>query len=75
MPYSYKEIEKRLIMLGYQIVRQNWSHVIFTNWKLIFPVPKHWWKDISLWVENKIIKNLWISKDDFHDIKNYIKKK
>jgi predicted RNA binding protein YcfA (HicA-like mRNA interferase family) len=69
MPYNYKEIEKRLLALGYKIVRQNWSHVIFTNWKVIFPVPKHWWTDISPWVEAKIIKNIWISKDEFRKIK------
>ena len=69
MPYSYKEIEKRLLILGYKIVRQKWSHVIFTNWRIIFPVPKHWWMNISPWVENKIIKNLWITKSEFKNIK------
>jgi len=69
MPYSYKEIEKRLFLLWYIIVRQKWSHVIFTNWKIAFPVPKHGWVDISPWVESKIIKNIWISKNDFKNLK------
>lgn len=68
MPYSYKEVEKRLILLWFKVVRQNGSHVLFSNWDKIFPVPKHWWKSISVWVENKIIKNLWISKEEFKDI-------
>jgi len=69
MPYSYKEIEKRLIKLWYKVVRQNWSHVLFSNGKATFPVPKHGWKDISPWVENKIIKNLWLSRDDFRNLR------
>jgi len=68
MPYSYKEIEKRLLKLWYKIVRQNWSHVIFCKWDMLFPVPKHSWKDISVWIENKIIKNIWISKEDFKNL-------
>ena len=69
MPYKYREIEKRLLKLWFKIVRQNWSHVIFTKAWLTFPVPKHSWKDISNWVENKILKLLWISSNDFRKIK------
>ncbi len=69
MPFSYLEIEKRLFKLWYKKVRQNWSHVIFWNWKLIFPVPRHWWKEISIWVEKKILKNLWLNLNDFRKIK------
>ena len=65
MPYSYKEFERKLIKLWFKAVRQKWSHVIFSNWIKSFPVPKHGWKDISVWVENKIIKNLWITKIEF----------
>ena len=71
MPYSYLEIEKRLKLLGFKIVRKNWSHVIFSNWKNIFPVPKHGGKEISPWVERKIIKLVWLSKEEF---KNLLKK-
>jgi len=67
MPYNYKEIEKKLLKLWFKVVRQKWSHVIFSNWVKIFPVPKHWWKEISTGVENKIIKILWISKDEFKE--------
>ena len=69
MPYSYKEIEKRLISLWYESVRQNGSHVIFSNRVKTFPVPKHGWKDISHGVESKIIKNLWMTKIEFKKIK------
>ena len=69
MPYKYKDIEKRLFLLWFKIVRQNWSHVIFSKWTLTFPVPKHSWKDISPWVENKIIKISWKSKEDFRKLK------
>ena len=68
MHYKYREIEKRLLKLWYTIVRQNWSHVIFSNWLRTLTVPSHWWKDISLWVENKIIKILWLTKDLFKNI-------
>jgi len=69
MPYKYKEIEKRLLSLWFKIVRQNWSHVLFSKWTLTFPVPKHWWKDISPWVENKIIKLLTLTKEQFKNLK------
>ncbi len=69
MPYKYREIEKRLFSLGFNIVRQNGSHVIFSKWSLTFPVPNHWWKDISLWVERKIIKLVWYTKEAFRKIK------
>jgi len=68
MPYSYKDIEKRLYKIGYKIVRQNGSHVLFCKWNIIFPVPKHSWSEISIWVENKIIKNIWLSKDEFKNL-------
>jgi predicted RNA binding protein YcfA (HicA-like mRNA interferase family) len=68
MPYSYKDIEKRLFSLWYKVIRQNWSHVLFCKWNIIFPVPKHWWQSISIWIENKIIKNLWLSKEQFKDL-------
>ncbi len=69
MPYKYKEIEKRLFSLGFKVVRQNWSHVLFSNWKLTLPVPNHWWKDISPWVEKSIIKVVWLTKEEFKIIK------
>jgi len=69
MPYKYKEIEKRLLKLWFKIVRQKWSHVLFTKWWLTFPVPNHWWKDISNWVENKITKLVWETKESFRKIK------
>jgi len=69
MPYKYKDFEKRLLLLGFKIVRQNDSHVIFSKNNLTFPVPKHWWKDISFWVERKILKILWISNEEFRKIK------
>lgn len=69
MPYNYREIEKRLLKLWYRIVRQKWSHVIFVkSWEII-PVPNHWWKGISPWVENKILKILKLERKDFDAIK------
>ncbi|MDD3793724.1 MAG: type II toxin-antitoxin system HicA family toxin [Candidatus Gracilibacteria bacterium] len=68
MPYSYKEIEKKLLKLGYKIVRQNGSHVIFCKGDMLFPVPKHSGKDISIGIENKIIKNIGIYKEDFKNL-------
>jgi mRNA interferase HicA len=47
MPYKFLEIKKRLQKLGYVIVRQKGSHVIFSDGKIAFPVPHHGGKDIS----------------------------
>lgn len=69
MPYSFDDIKKKLSKLWFKIVRQKWSHVIFSDWYKTFPVPKHGSRDISPWVEKKIIENIWISKKDFQELK------
>lgn len=68
MPYNFREIEAKLKKIGYTIVRQKGSHVIFSNYKNTFPVPKHATRDISPWVEAKIIKIIWLSKEEFRDL-------
>jgi predicted RNA binding protein YcfA (HicA-like mRNA interferase family) len=65
MPYKYKEIEKRLRKLGYKIVRQKGSHVLFSNGSNTFPVPNHAGKDISPGVERQILKLLKMKNDEF----------
>ena len=69
MPFKYRELERRLIKLGYKIVRQKGSHVIFSDEKNTFPVPNHGSKDISLGVEKQILKILNLSIDEFRNIK------
>ena len=69
MPYKFYDVERKLKSLWFTIVRQKWSHVLFSNGKTIFPVPNHWWKDISPWVEKKILELVWLSKKEFDDIK------
>ncbi len=68
MPYKFIDIKRKLEKLWFIIVRQKGSHVLFSNWKIIFPVPNHWNKDISNWVENKIYKVIDITKKDFGKI-------
>jgi mRNA interferase HicA len=65
MPYRYRDIEKRLFKLGYKIVRQRGSHVLFSNGLTTFPLPRHSGRDISPGVERQIIKLLQMSKDEF----------
>ncbi len=69
MPYKFRDIEKRLNKLWYIVVRQKWLHVLFSDWKKIFPVPNHWWKEISPWVEKKILEIIWMTRDEFDSIK------
>ncbi|MBN2704363.1 MAG: type II toxin-antitoxin system HicA family toxin, partial [Pontiellaceae bacterium] len=61
MPYSFRQIEKRLQKLGYKVVRQKGSHVLFSNGEKIFPVPNHGGKDISPGVERQILKMVELS--------------
>ena len=71
MPYSFREIKKRLIKLGYFIARQSGgSHVIFkkAGHKTI-SLPNHGGKDISKGVEMQIIKTLKLNPDTFRNIK------
>ncbi|WP_133513160.1 type II toxin-antitoxin system HicA family toxin [Candidatus Thiosymbion oneisti] len=36
MPFKYREIEGRLMKMGYRVVRQKGSHVIFSDGKNTF---------------------------------------
>jgi predicted RNA binding protein YcfA (HicA-like mRNA interferase family) len=69
MPFKYKEIERRLLKMGYSIVRQKGSHVIFSDGKNTFPVPDHGSKDISPGIEKQVLKILGMSVDEFRNIK------
>ncbi len=69
MPFKYREIEKKLVKIGYNIVRQKGSHVIFSNGKSTFPVPNHGLKNISLGVEKQILKILNLTINEFRNIK------
>ena len=69
MPFKYREIEKRLIKLGYKMVRQKGSHVIFSYGDKIFPVPNHGSKDISPGVEKQLLKILDLTVSEFRSIK------
>jgi mRNA interferase HicA len=68
MPYRFKEIEKRLKKLGYKVVRQKGSHVLFSNGKTVFPVPNHGSKDVSPGVERQILKLVELTKDEFRNL-------
>ena len=69
MPFKYREIEKKLMKMGYRVVRQKGSHVIFSDGKNTFPVPNHGSKDISPGVEKQLLTILSMSADEFKGIK------
>lgn len=69
MPFKYREIEKKLMKIGYRVVRQKGSHVIFSDGKNTFPVPNHGSKDISPGVERQLLTILSMSADEFRNIK------
>jgi predicted RNA binding protein YcfA (HicA-like mRNA interferase family) len=62
-------LRKKLSKLGYRIVRQKGSHVIFSNGKNTFPIPNHGAKDISPGVEKHLLKILDLTIDEFRKIK------
>ena len=69
MPYSFREIERRLRKIGFQIIRQGkGSHVIFSNGQVTFPVPRHAGHDISPGVERKILKLIGLSAAHFRQL-------
>lgn len=69
MPYKFIEIKNKLRKLWFDIVRQKWSHVIFSDGKTTFPVPNHGNKDISPGVESKILSFVGINRKTFNEIK------
>lgn len=69
MPFKYREFERKLTKLGYKVVRQKGSHVIFSDGKNTFPVPNHGSKDISPGVERQLLRILDLTIDEFKNIK------
>ncbi|SHN90347.1 hypothetical protein BHECKSOX_535 [Bathymodiolus heckerae thiotrophic gill symbiont] len=69
MPFKYREFERKLTKLGYRIVRQKGSHVIFSDGKNTFPVPSHGSKDISPGVKRQLLKILNLTINEFRNIK------
>jgi mRNA interferase HicA len=69
MPFRYREFERKLTKIGYKIVRQKGSHVIFSDGKNTFPVPNHGSKDISPGVERQLLKILDLTINEFRNIK------
>ena len=55
--------------MGFQVVRQKGSHVIFSNGRDAFPVPKHGSNNISPGVERQLLKILAMKRDEFSNIK------
>jgi mRNA interferase HicA len=69
MPFRYREFERKLTKIGYKVVRQKGSHVIFSDGKNTFPVPNHGSKDISPGVERQLLKILDLTINEFRNIK------
>lgn len=69
MPFKYREFERKLTKLGYKVVRQKGSHVIFSDGKNTFPIPNHGSKDISPGVEKQLLRILDLTIDEFRNIK------
>lgn len=69
MSFKYREFERKLTKLGYKVVRQKGSHVIFSDGKNTFPVPNHASKDISPSVERQLLRILDLTIDEFRNIK------
>ena len=69
MPFKYREIERNLKKMGFQVVRQKGSHVIFSNGRDTFPVPKHGSNGISPGVERQLLKILSMTREEFRNIK------
>ena len=55
--------------MGFQVVRQKGSHVIFSNGSSTFPVPKHGSNDIFPGVERQLLKILSMTREEFRNIK------
>jgi mRNA interferase HicA len=69
MPYRYRDIERKLRKLGYEVFRQGkGSHVIFGKGIERIVVPNHGGRDISPGVEQKIAKTLGINSEDFRNL-------
>lgn len=45
---------------------EAWSkHLHMIRWSEMVPIPKHWWKQIWVGLISQIIKEAWISRDEW----------
>jgi predicted RNA binding protein YcfA (HicA-like mRNA interferase family) len=69
-PAKPQTVQRVLEKLGFQLIRQSGSHVVFRHpdgrWTT---VPLHPGKDVAKGTLRKIIKDAWISVDNFEAMK------
>lgn len=58
MPISGKEMLRRYLKCGWEILRQNGSHVIVAKGKRRESIPIHGNEDLKKGLEKKLLKNL-----------------
>lgn len=62
MPISGKEMLRKYLDEGWQIIRQKGSHVIVGKGVLRETIPLHANKDLKKGLEQKLLKNLALAK-------------
>ncbi|MEI7511578.1 MAG: type II toxin-antitoxin system HicA family toxin [Candidatus Peregrinibacteria bacterium] len=69
MPYTYREVSRKLKDLGFTLLRHGkGSHVVFGKKEIRVIVPNHGGKTISPGVERKIIGATGLSGDEFRKV-------
>ena len=67
-PIKASELVDKLKKLWFKWPFPWWRHMFMVKWSQRIPFPQHWWKDISRWVVQCIIKQINISVDEWNKL-------
>ncbi len=68
VPLKPEEIIKKLRKLWYEWPESWGRHLHMIKWPNIIPIPKHWWSEIWVGLISKIIKEVWISRNEWIEL-------
>lgn len=63
-----QDFVKTLLKVGFEISRQNGSHVILKKYQVTVVVPVHRGKEIRIGLFKKLLKDISMNEEDFWNI-------
>ena len=67
-PLKYQQVINKLLKLWFSGPIYWWRHAHMKKKSKIIPIPIHWWKEIWVWLISMIIKEIWITRDEWIDL-------
>ncbi|EKD65778.1 MAG: hypothetical protein ACD_49C00086G0004 [uncultured bacterium (gcode 4)] len=64
-PLKYQQVINKLQKLWFSWPIYWGRHAHMKKWSKIIPIPIHWWKQIWVWLISMVIKEIWITRDEW----------